>query len=98
MLVMEAVRLRDEGKSMEEISAWMTQYKMHLRSWVTVNDLKQLVHGGRMSKTSATGGGLLSSKPIITVDRPGSLQNVYKIRGRKKAIQKINKETQNELN
>ncbi|HIY58548.1 MAG TPA: DegV family protein [Candidatus Tetragenococcus pullicola] len=97
MLVMEAVRLRDEGKSMEEIIAWMTQYKMHLRSWVTVNDLKQLVHGGRISKTSATVGGLLSIKPIITVDRPGSLQNVDKIRGRKKSIQKIIEETQKEL-
>lgn len=97
MLVMEAVRLRDEGKTMDEVIKWISTYKLHLRSWVTVNDLKQLVHGGRISKTTATVGGLLSIKPIINVDQEGSLQNIDKVRGRKKAIQKIIAETEQDL-
>lgn len=97
MLVIEAARLRDEGKEMAEIAAWLERYKMHLRSWVTVNDLKQLVHGGRISKTQAALGGLLSIKPIINVDRQGKLQNVDKVRSRKKAIKYLLDKTAEEL-
>jgi len=86
MLVLEAARLRDEKKSLVEVVQWLEHYKMHLRSWVTVNDLKQLIHGGRISKTQAALGGLLSIKPIINVDREGKLQNVDKVRSRKKAL------------
>jgi DegV family protein with EDD domain len=97
MLVMEAARLQKAGKTLEEIVEWLETYKMNLRSWVMVNDLKHLEKGGRISKAAATIGGLLHVKPIITVDTEGKLQNVDKIRGRNKAIQKIIAETAHDL-
>ena len=97
MFVMQAAALQKAGKSIEETVAWLEQYKMHLRSWVTVNDLKHLERGGRISKAAAAVGSLLSVKPIIYVDTEGHLENVGKVRGRNKALNKIVEETKNEL-
>ncbi|MEG0381571.1 MAG: DegV family protein, partial [Kurthia sp.] len=44
--------------------------------------------GGRVSKTSAFLGGLLSIKPILNVE-DGKLVPIEKIRGRKKAIARL---------
>jgi EDD domain protein, DegV family len=97
MLVMQAAALQKAGKTIQETVAWLEQYKMHLRSWVTVNDLKHLERGGRISKAAAAFGSLLSVKPIIYVDTEGHLENVDKVRGRNKAIHKIVAETTNDL-
>lgn len=93
MLVLEAARMQQTGQTLEEIVQWLETYKMYVRSWVMVNDLKHLEKGGRISKAAATIGGLLHVKPIITVDTEGKLQNVDKVRGRNKAIHKIVEET-----
>ncbi|AYW46318.1 DegV family protein [Tetragenococcus koreensis] len=93
MLVMEAVRLQKAGKTLEETVQWLTKYKMCLHSWFTVDDLKHLVHGGRITKTQAAIGGLLNIKPILNVDEKGRLQNVDKVHGRKKALQRLVNET-----
>ena len=97
LLVLEAARLRREGQSLSEVIAWLEKYQTHMRSWVTVNDLKHLERGGRISKTAAAIGGLLSVKPILIIDAAGKLQNIDKIRGRNKAIQKIIDETLTDL-
>lgn len=93
LLVLEAVRLKKEGKSIEETLEWLEGNYLKVHSWVTVDDLKYLERGGRISKASATLGSLLSVKPIITVDKEGRLTNVDKVRGRNKSIQTIVNET-----
>ena len=69
LLVLEAARLKKEGKSIEETLEWLEKNYLKVHSWVTVDDLKYLERGGRISKASATLGSLLSVKPIITVDK-----------------------------
>nr|WP_207189127.1 DegV family protein [Enterococcus faecium] len=93
LLVLEAARLKKEGKSIEETLEWLEKNYLKVHSWVTVDDLKYLERGGRISKASATLGSLLSVKPIITVDKEGRLTNVDKVRGRNKSIQTIVNET-----
>lgn len=93
LLVLAASRLKEEGKPLEEVLEWLNNNYLKVRSWVTVDDLKHLERGGRISKTSATLGSILSVKPIITVDEAGRLTNVDKVRGRNKSIQKIVDET-----
>ena len=93
LLVLEAVRLKKEGKGIEETLEWLESNYLKVHSWVTVDDLKYLERGGRISKASATLGSLLSVKPIITVDKEGRLTNVDKVRGRNKSIQTIVNET-----
>lgn len=93
ILVLEADRLRQEGKSIEETVDWLEENKGKVHSWVTVNDLKHLERGGRISKTAAALGGLLNVKPIINVSPEGKLQNVDKVRGRNRALKTVVDET-----
>lgn len=89
LLLWYACRKRDEGLSLEELTAWVEENKLHLCHWVTVDDLSHLKRGGRISATTALVGTMLNIKPIIHVDDEGHLINVAKCRGRKAATEFI---------
>ncbi|EOL50634.1 DegV family protein [Enterococcus caccae] len=93
LLVSEVIQLKEAGHSLEDILLWLSENKMTVRSWVTVDDLKHLERGGRISKAAAAIGGLMNVKPIIVVDELGKLQNIGKVRGRGKALKKLAEET-----
>ena len=86
LLVWHACKRRDEGMTIEEVTAWVEENKLHLCHWVTVDDLSHLKRGGRISATTAIVGTMLNIKPIIHVDNDGHLINTAKVRGRKAAI------------
>lgn len=86
LLIYEAVQLKKAGKSIVEVAEWVEEYKMRLHSWVTVEDIKHLERGGRISAASATLGTLLNVKPIIVMNRRGNLIPHAKVRGRKKSL------------
>ncbi len=88
-LVKEAVKLRDNGASLDEVVVAMQDLIPRLRSWVMADDLYHLARGGRISKTAATVGTLVNIKPIIDVDPEGQLRQVGKIRGKKKALKTL---------
>ena len=88
LLVLEAVRLREEGLSFDEVAQKISHMAQHMTQLFTVEDLSYLAAGGRLSKSSAFIGGLLSIKPILHVE-DGKLIPLEKIRGRKKAINRI---------
>lgn len=52
----------------------------------TVDDLFHLYRGGRVSKTAAVIGTLVSIKPKLHVDSEGHLIVIGKVRGRKKSL------------
>ena len=91
LLVHYACRLRDEGKTIEEVTAWVEENKLNICHWVTVDDLNHLKRGGRISATTAIVGGMLNIKPIIYVDNDGHLINTAKVRGRKAAMEYLTK-------
>lgn len=93
LLVSEVIDLKQAGHSLAEILLWLSENKMTVHSWVTVDDLKHLERGGRISKAAAAIGGLMNVKPIIVVDAQGKLQNIGKVRGRGKALKKLADET-----
>lgn len=88
LLVKEAVRLREQGLSFDETAEKITYMAEHMNHLFTVENLSYLAAGGRLSKSSAFIGGLLSIKPILHVE-DGKLIPLEKIRGRKKAINRI---------
>ncbi|MGE7950528.1 DegV family protein [Lysinibacillus xylanilyticus] len=88
LVVEEAVRLRNTGTSLEEIATKITALSLQMEHLFTVEDLDYLAKGGRLSKTSAFLGGLLSIKPILNVE-DGKLVPIEKSRGRKKAIARM---------
>ena len=87
LLIWYACQKRDEGMSLEELTAWVEENKLHICHWVTVDDLSHLKRGGRISATTALVGTMLNIKPIIHVNDEGKLINVAKVRGRKTAIE-----------
>ncbi len=86
LMVMRAVQMRDEGKSFEEVAAWVREYSPKACTLFTVDDLMDLWRGGRVKKSSAIVGNLAGIKPILYLDDSGKIQTAEKIRGRKKAL------------
>lgn len=77
------------GASIDELADYAENTKMNIMHWFTVDDLKYLKAGGRISATTALVGGMLNIKPVMKVDENGKLVSVSKVRGRKAALKAI---------
>lgn len=86
MMVEKAADLRDEGKTMDEIVAWIEEHKLELHHWFFTSDLTFFIKGGRISKTAGLVGGLLGICPLLNVSNEGKLVAREKIRSKKKVI------------
>ena len=86
LLVLKSHEMYRAGKSMEEVAAWLEANKLRAQAYFTVDDLKYLKRGGRISGAAAAVGTMLDLKPIIIEASDGTLQAGEKIRGRKKAL------------
>ena len=86
LLVYHAVKLKQQGKDIEQVSQWLMDNRLKLNHWFTVDDLNHLRRGGRISAMTATIGSALNVKPILHVDNEGHLIPVHNVRGRKKSI------------
>ncbi len=86
LLVLKAHEMYRAGKPMDEVAAWLEANKLRSQAYFTVDDLKYLKRGGRISAMAATVGTMLDLKPIIVEASDGTLQAGDKVRGRKKAI------------
>ncbi len=86
LLVHYAVKLKEEGKSLEEVAEWVENNKLHICHQFTVEDLKYLYRGGRISKSVAILGTLINVKPVLHVDNEGRLVPMSNVRGRKKSL------------
>ncbi len=89
MLVTEVIKLYEAGKTMEEVLSWIEDNKLRISHRFTVDDLKWLKKGGRVSNAAALVGTLLSIKPVLYVPNEGTLEVVAKVRGRKAALSMI---------
>ena len=87
-LAYRAAKMRDDGADIDECAKWLEDNKYLLNSYVTVNDLKYLKKGGRVSTIAAVAGAILNIKPMLKADggSPATLKVYSKERGRKKSI------------
>ncbi len=79
-----ALTLADRGLTAEEITAELDTEKEKVRLLAVVDTLEYLQRGGRVSRTVAVAGGLLSVKPLIALEN-GSIVMAGKARGNKQA-------------
>ena len=86
LLVYHAAKLRQAGKSLDEVLAWLKGNVLNLCHWFTVDDLNHLKRGGRVSTATALVGTMLGIKPVLHVDDEGHLIPVSKVRGRKQSL------------
>ena len=89
LLVKLLVDKKNGGASMEELADFAENTKLKVCHWFTVDDLKYLKAGGRISATTALVGGMLNIKPVMKMDNNGKLISVSKVRGRKAALKAI---------
>lgn len=86
LMVDFALRMRQEGKGLDETADYLEQNLKHFVHVFTVDDLNHLYRGGRVSRATAFVGTLANIKPILHVDEEGHLINIGKVRGRKKSL------------
>lgn len=86
-----ALKLAEEGKSAEEIAHIITHEREKIRVIALLDTLEYMHRGGRISKTVAITGGLLSIKPVINFVR-GEINLLGKARGSKQGNNLLIKE------
>lgn len=89
LAIMTAERLERTGEDVDALAAWVETIKPRLNAWFTVDDLKFLKRGGRISAATAAIGTMLSIKPVLHVDDEGHLIAMSKERGRKRALKAL---------
>ena len=86
LLYHKARCMKEKGKTLQEVAAWVEKNKLHICHNVAVDDLNHLYRGGRLSRTSAVVGSMINIKPFIHMDENGKLVPIGKVRGRKKSL------------
>ncbi|MBV1820222.1 DegV family protein [Clostridium cochlearium] len=89
IMVMKAVEMKEEGKSLGEIVEYIEKNKQRLNTFMTVDDLNHLKRGGRLSTAAAMIGTVFSIKPILSIDTDGRVISIDKARGRKSSLKKL---------
>ena len=89
MMVIKAAELRDEGKNIDEIAAYIEEMKMSCNQVGTVSTLDYLKKSGRVTASSAFFGNLFAVKPILISDDKGQNLAVKKVKGRKSSLEEL---------
>lgn len=99
ILVLEACKMRDEGKSIKEVVEYIESVKRGINPYFTTNTLTYLARGGRVTKIASIFGNVLSIKPILRLDYAGHLLVHAKGHGKnntyKKMIEAIKEQVEN---
>lgn len=86
LIVQYAAKLRDEGKSAQEIIAGIEDIRSRITLFACIDTLEYLYKGGRISQTVYKLGTLANIKPIITVEKDGGIGIPAKAMGMRKGI------------
>lgn len=89
IMVEEAVKMRDEGKSAKEIFEVINKNNINIYSVFMPGDLQFLMHCGRINAIVASVGTVLKLVPVIVPDERGKLKTINKCLGHKKAMKTI---------
>lgn len=89
LLVDTLADMRDSGMGIDELHDWAENNKRKLQHWFFSTDLTFYIKGGRVSKASGFIGTVLSICPLLNVDYEGKLIPREKIRTKKKVIERI---------
>jgi DegV family protein with EDD domain len=86
LMVLEAARLADEGKGLDEVAAGVEAVKGRIHVYGTLDKLDNLRKGGRIGGAQALVGSLLSIKPVIVVEN-GRVEEESKQRTRSRSLE-----------
>ena len=86
--VLDAKWMADQGKSASEIKEALERNAYNSVIFLTVEDLKYLKKGGRVTPAAAALGAVLNIKPVLTTVG-GKFDAIEKVRGMKKSVSKL---------
>lgn len=89
LLVRKLLTMQEHGASKELLLEAADFYRSHIHHVFTVNTLAYLIKGGRLSRFKGGIAETLDMKPILIVDKNGSLQVLKTVRGRKKSLKAL---------
>ena len=95
--VYDAMKLRDEGKSAEEIKEILEKERLLSSIYITVDTLKYLKKGGRITPAAAAIGTVLNLKPVLQIQGE-KLDAFAKVRGWKAAKKAMLNAVEKDLN
>ncbi len=87
LLVMDAVRWRAAGVGVDAAADRLLGRRYGICQVFTVDDLRYLKRGGRLSNLAAAVGTVLQIKPLLKGDNEGKIVCFEKVRGRRRAIE-----------
>lgn len=88
-IVLEIGKMAKNGATIEEIITWSEKEIDKFAVYFYADDLKFFAKSGRVSNFSATMGGILGIRPIISIDSTGVMNSIAKAKGRRGAIKAI---------
>jgi len=86
LLVLKATELAEMATPPEEIVAELKRIRERSGIFLTVDTFDRLLASGRVGRGRAWLGGVLSVKPILSLDDAGKVVPVGKVRGREKVV------------
>ena len=89
LLVVEAARQWQRGVTIDELVTFVEASKMCINGYFTLDTLESLRRGGRLSDVAAVAGSVLHVKPMMRLNRAGTMSAERPSRGRKKSLRAL---------
>lgn len=89
LVVFKAIECRAKGMTIEETTDYLNKFRHNICQIFTVDNLKYLQIGGRISNATAFTANLLNIKPLLKGNENGQIVTCGKTRGRKRIIEEI---------
>lgn len=89
MMVEQAVSLKNQGKSIEEVYTWLQDNKLKMVHYFFATNLEHFKRGGRISSAAAAIGNMLNVCPVMELNNEGKIVIRKKCFGKKKAIREL---------
>lgn len=89
LMVLKAAQMIEQGADFDAVSDMLHTLRPNMCQYFTVDDLKYLRKGGRITGAAAVIGSVLHIKPILQGDDTGHIILCGKVRGRKNALNNL---------
>lgn len=89
LMVLKAAQMIEQGAGFDAVSDMLHALRPNMCQYFTVDDLKYLRKGGRITGAAAVIGSVLHIKPILQGDDTGHIILCGKVRGRKNALNNL---------
>ena len=86
LMALDCTQMKNEGKSLEEVAAYLEENKLCYHQYATVETLEYLRKAGRVKAAAAFFGNIFGVKPMIISDAKGQNFAIKKVKGRRTSL------------